>query len=101
MTKLQKSCASFVKGKFSSVEDVSQKRLLVPERIDFAVLKTTLKGLLNERMPSNFQISSKEKKRELRAATETIKLTLTNEPNNESHFIKYAITLHNEVPKPN
>ena len=49
-------------------------------------------------MPSNFQISIKEKKRELRIATETIKLTLTSEPNYESHFIKYAATLYNEAP---
>ena len=47
--KLQKSCASFVKGKFCSIEDVvSLKWLLVPEKIRF-----TVKGLLNERMPSN------------------------------------------------
>ena len=40
MTKLQKPCASFVKGKFCSVEDmVSLKWLLVPEIIDFTVLK--------------------------------------------------------------
>ena len=58
------------------------------------------KGLLNERMPSNFQISIKEKKRELRTATETIKLTLTSELNYESHFIKYTPTLYIEVPKP-
>ena len=101
MIKLQKSCASFVKGKFCSIEDVvSLKWLLVPERIDFTVLKMTFKGLLNERMPSNFQISIKEKKRELRTASETIKLKLTSEPNYESHFIKYATTLYNEVPKP-
>ena len=101
MIKLQKSCASFVKGKFCSTEDVvSLKWLLVPERIDFTVLKMTFKGLLNDRMPSNFQISIKEKKRELRTATETIKLTLTSEPNYESHFIKYATALYNEVPKP-
>ena len=60
----------------------------------------TFKGPLNERMPSNFQISIKEKKRELRTATETIKLKLTSEPNYESHFIKYATTLYKEVPKP-
>ena len=84
MTKLQKSCASFVKGKFCSTEDVvSLKWLLVPEIIDLTVLKLTFKGLLNERMPSNFQISIKEKKRELRTATDTIKLTLTIEPNYE------------------
>ena len=47
------------------MEDVvSLKWLLVPERIVFTVLKMTFKGLLNERMPSNFQISIKEKKRE-------------------------------------
>ena len=80
MIKLQKSCASFVKDKFCSIEDmVSLKWLLVPERIDLTVLKMTFKSLLNERMPSNFQISIKEKKRELRAATETTKLTLTSE----------------------
>ena len=60
----------------------------------------TYKGLQNERMPSNFQVNIKEKKRELRTATETIKLTLKSEPNYESHFIKYATTLYNEVPKP-
>ena len=66
--------------KFCSMEDmVSLKWLLVPERIGFTVLKMTFKSLLNERMPSNFQISIKEKKRELRAATETTKLTLTSE----------------------
>ena len=59
----------------------------------------TFKGLLNERIPSKFQISIKEKKRELRSATETIKLILTSEPNHESHFIKYATAPYNEVPK--
>ena len=84
MIKLQKSCASFVKGKYCSMEDVvSIKWILVPERIDLKVLKMTFKGLLKERMPWNFQISIKEKKRELRTATETIKLTLTSEPNYE------------------
>ena len=101
MIKLQKFCAGFVKSKFCSIEDVvSLKWLLVPERIDFTVLKMAFKVLLNERMPSKFQISIKEKKRELRTATETIKLTLTSEPNYESHFIKQATTLYNEVPKP-
>ena len=38
MIKLQKSCASFVKDKFCSIEDVvSLKWLLVPERIDFSL----------------------------------------------------------------
>ena len=59
----------------------------------------TFKALLNERMSSNLLISIKEKKRELRTATETTKLTLTSDPNHESHFIKYATTLYNEVPK--
>ena len=83
------------------MEDVlSLKWLLVPEKIDFTVLKMTFKGRpLNERMPSNFQISIKEKKRELRTATKTIKLTLTSKLNYESHFLKYATTLYNEVPK--
>ena len=92
MIKLQKSCASFVKGKFCSTEDVvSLKWLLIPERIDFTVLKMTFKGLLNERMPSNFHISIKEKKQELRTATETIKLTLTTMShilsNMQQHYI--------------
>ena len=101
MIKLQKSCTSFVTAKFCSIEDVvSLKWLVVPQRIDFTVLKMTFKGLLNETMPSNFQISIKEKKRELRTATETIKLTLTSEPNYESHFMKYATKLYNEVPEP-
>ena len=78
MIKLQKSGASFVKGKYYSIEDVvSLKGLLVPERIDFTVLKMTFKGLLNERMPSNFQISIKEK-RELRTATENYQIDSNN-----------------------
>ena len=65
MIKLQNSCASFVKGKFFSIEDmVSLKWLLFPERIDFTVLKIACKGLLNERMRSNFQISIKEESNE-------------------------------------
>ena len=101
MLKLQKSCASFVNGNFCSTKDVvSLKWLLVPERIDFTVVEMTFKGLLNERMPSNFQISIKEKKRELRTSKESIKLTLTSKPKYESHFIKYATTRYNEVPKP-
>ena len=58
----------------------------------------TFKGFLNKRLSSNFQICIKEKKRKLRTATETTKLTLTSDPNYESHFIKYSITC-NEVPK--
>ena len=82
------------------MEDVvSLKWLLVPERIDLTAFKMTFEGLLNERMPSNVQISIQQKKRELRTATETIKLTLTSEPNYESHFLKYATTLYNEAPK--
>ena len=54
MIKLQKSCASFVEGKYCSIEDViSLKWLLAPERIDFTALKMTFKGLSNEKMPSN------------------------------------------------
>ena len=59
----------------------------------------TFKGLSNEKMPSNFQISIKEKKRELITATKTINLTLTSKLNYKLHFIKYATTLYNEVPK--
>ena len=57
--KPQKSCASFVKRKFCSFEEcvLSLKCLLVPEWIDFTFLKKNFKGLLNERMPSNFQIN--------------------------------------------
>ena len=72
---------------------LSLKWLLVPERTDFTVSKMTFKGLLNERMPSNFQISIEEKKRELKPAAETIKLTVTSEPNYESIFIKCATPL--------
>ena len=50
-------------------------------------------------MLSELQISIKEKKRELRAATKTIKLRRTRKPNYESHFIKHAKTLYNEVPE--
>ena len=72
---------------------------MVPERIYFTVLKMTFNGLLNERMQSNFQIIIKEKKQDLRAETETIKLALTTESNYESHFIKYVTTRYNEVPR--
>ena len=50
-----------MKGKYCSIEDVvTTKWLVVPERIEFTVLKMTFNGLLNERMPSNVQISIKE-----------------------------------------
>ena len=65
----------------------------------FTVLKMTFKGLLNERMPSNFQINNKEVKRELRQPMETIKLALTGRPNYESYFLKYTATPYNQVPK--
>ena len=59
--KLQKSCAIFVKRKLCFAEDVVLlKWLLIPERIDFTVSKTTFKGLLNDKMHSNFQISKKK-----------------------------------------
>ena len=59
----------------------------------------TFKGLLDKRMSSNFQISTKEKKREIRTAAETTKLPITREPNYELHFIKYAATIYLEVSK--
>ena len=59
--KLQKSCAIFVKRKLCFAEDVVLlKWLLIPERIDFTVSKTTFKGLLNDKMHSNFQINKKK-----------------------------------------
>ena len=66
---------------------VSLEWPLVPERIGFTVLKMTFKGLLNDIFgPSNFQISIKEKKRELKTTTETTKLTLTMKANYELHL---------------
>ena len=57
----------------------------------------TFKGLLNERIPSNFQINIKRKKRK-----ETIKLALIREliykPSNLP-FLKYATTLYDQAPK--
>ena len=53
----------------------------------------TFKGLLNERMSLDFQINIKEMKRELRQSIKTDK------SNNESHFLKYAATLYNQIPK--
>ena len=59
--KLQKSCAIFAKRKLCFAEDVVLlKWLLIPERIDFTVSKTTFKGLLNDKMHSNFQINKKK-----------------------------------------
>ena len=55
--------------------------------------------MLNERIPWNFLIDIKVKKRELRQSTGSIKLALTGEPNYESHFLKYAPTLYNQIPK--
>ena len=59
----------------------------------FHGFEMAFKRLLNERMPWNFLINIKEKKRELRQSTGSIKLALTGEPNYESHFLKYAPTL--------
>ena len=61
--------------------------------IGVKALKMTFKGLLNERMSLDFQINIKEMKRELRQWIETDK------SNYESHFLKYATTLYNQVPK--
>ena len=68
----------------------------------------TFKGLLNEKIPSNFQTNikkkkeKKEKKLELRQSTETIKLALIGEliykPTNLP-FLKYATTLYDQAPK--
>ena len=64
MIKLQKFCASFVKGKFCSTKDVvSLKWLMVSERTDFTVLKMTCNGFLNEGMPSKFHISIMESRK--------------------------------------
>ena len=80
------------------MEDVvSLKWLLVLERIDFTVLKMTFKGLWIKECHQTFRSASK--KRELRTATETIKLTLTSEPKYKSHNLIYATTLYNEVLK--
>lgn len=98
--KLQKSCAIFVKRKLCFAEDVVLlKWLLIPERIDFTVSKTTFKGLLNDKIHSNFQINKKKRKQGLREPAKIIKLTPTGEPNYEPNFFKYATTLYNQAPK--
>ena len=54
MIKQQKSCASFVNGKFCSTEDmVLLKWLLVPERIDFK--KGSFKKYVRSKLPNQYQ----------------------------------------------
>ena len=76
------------------------KWLLIPERINCTILEITFKGLLNERVPSNRQISIKNNQRELKKSTKDFKLILTNDPNYSSHFLEYATKWYNEVSKP-
>ena len=65
---------------------------MIPTQIDFLVLKITFKEFLNKRMLSNFQINIKMKQ-ELRQSIESTKVAITDEPNDESHFLKYVTTL--------
>ena len=90
MIKLQKSYSSFVKGTYCSIEDlVWLKWLLILEKIGW-----------NNALKRSDQHQRKETK--LRTATKTTKLTLTSDPNCQSHFVKYAttLTLYNQFPKP-
>ena len=61
----------------------------------------TFKGLLNERIPSNFQINIKKKKKE-KKEKKLDKLALIGElidkPTNLP-FLKYATTLYDQAPK--
>ena len=65
---------------------------MIPTQIDFLVLKITFKEFLNKRMLSNFQINIKMKQ-ELRQSIESTKVAIADEPNDESHFLKYVTTL--------
>ena len=76
----------------------SLKWLLVPERINFTILKLTFKGLLTERMPSNLQLNIVKKPRTLRKSTEMAKLVSIEDPDNHSHFLNYATKLYNDIP---
>ena len=92
MIKPQRSCASFIKRKYCSKEDiVSLKWLLIPEQIDYTVLKLMFKGILKGRMVSNLQINIKNNK-----STKTLQLILINDPNYSSHFHKYATKLYHK-----
>ena len=85
MVKLQKSCAGFVKRKYSSIEEiVLLKWLLILDQIDYTVLKLIFTRILNERMPPKLKIviQKKQKKNEnLKKYTDTLKLMLINGPN--------------------
>ena len=76
------------------------KWLLIPERINCTILEITFKGFLNERVPSNRQISIKNNQRELKKSAKDFKLILTNDPNYSSPFLEYATKWYNEVSKP-
>ena len=57
LLKLQKACASFVLNKYAACEDTEKlKWLLVPERINFTIVKVIFKSLLKEAVPENLEI---------------------------------------------
>ena len=59
----------------------------------------TFKGHLNERMPS-IQIIIKKKESNIKNSNRNDQIDTNKRSNYESHFVKYAATLYNEVPKP-
>ena len=98
LLKLQKACACSVVNKYATCEDVTKlKWLLVPERINFTIAKLIFRGLLRENIPENLEIQVRASNRSLRAPNKVI-LKYANLQKQQSFYINYANTLHNELP---
>ena len=95
---LQKACAGLVLKKYTTCKDITKlKWLLVPERITVTIAKLIFKGLLKEHVPENPEIQVRTSNRSSRIATKVI-LEYTNLQKQQSFYIIYANTLHNELP---
>ena len=98
LLKLQKACACSVLNKYATSEDVTKlKWLLVPERINFTIAKLIFRGLLRENIPENLEKQVRGSNRSLRTPNKVI-LEYANLQKQQSFYINYANTLHNELP---
>ena len=83
---------------YATCEDITKlKWLLVPERIDFTVVKLIFKGLLKENIPVNPQIQVTTSNRSLITPNKFTR-QYTNLQKQQSFYINYANTLHNDLP---
>ena len=85
-------------NKYATFEDIAKSKwLLVPERINFTIAKLIFKGLLKEKVPENLEIQVRTSNRSLKTPNK-VTLEYKNLLKQQSFYINYANTLHNELP---